>query len=300
MKSKEIVITGAAGFVGEALASKCLASGISVCQIDSFWDSSRPKSINSIDLRGIEIKELAHLFKGSVVVHLASFSTNEQCMNQPLSAIDVNCLVTAKVVEACNASNSPLIFASTEWLYPDLESNDEIQAEDYQLSLFAFKRLYPASKFFGEWYVRSFVKTPFLILRFGIIYGERTTPKSALEDIVHKAFLGENLIVGSFDTARRFIHVEDVCDAIIETTRMELPSETFNLAYSELITLKSIGVEALAQSNKNCVMSERGEKANIRNPVSDKFYLHYNWRPKIDLKLGVRRLMDFYEGKSHE
>ena len=98
----------------------------------------------------------------------------------------------------------------------------------------------------------------------------------------------------------RSIHIQDLCDAIYQASQLKLPSTTFNLAFSKLISLDEIGKEVQTRLSENFLLIDKGERTSIRNPVSDKFYEYYNWKPSVDLSLGVQKIIQFYRAINHE
>ena len=77
------------------------------------------------------------------------------------------------------------------------------------------------------------------ILRFGIIYGERKNNWSAVEAIFNSIKNNSEIKVGSLKTARKFIHIEDICNGIVNSLKLK-KFNIINLQGKKLISLKEV------------------------------------------------------------
>lgn len=211
----KVVVTGSGGFVGSRLVRMLYEQGYDVISIDLFNNYSTKFRVNhiSLDLNSATQDFLIEIMKNSTVVHLAAVSASSDCDRDPNLAIEVNLKLTRKLLEAINECNSRLIFASSEWVYPETLGSSGM-SEDIELQLSQQTNLYAMTKIVGEWMVKKY-SSDFKILRFGIIYGERATPKSAVESIVNESISSNVVEIGNSQTSRRFIHVDDICLGII-------------------------------------------------------------------------------------
>ena len=110
--SKTLVITGSSGFVGQSLAKKAILLGFKVIGIDIKTNVN--KSWESHEL-SITEEDFSYLIpEDSVVIHLASLSTDSACKNDPQLAINVNYVGTLNTIKCANQAGAKhLIFASS-------------------------------------------------------------------------------------------------------------------------------------------------------------------------------------------
>ena len=120
-----------------------------------------------------------------------------------------------------------------------------------------------------KYYCKIF-RIKYVILRFGIIYGPRLNASnwSAVETLINKLLLKEKkIVVGSKKTARRFIHAEDVADAIIKSIEYK-KSNVFNLSFDRLISLGEIVETASNILKLNVDLIEKNKNNfNFRNTI---------------------------------
>jgi len=289
-----LVITGSSGFVGERLALRAIREGYKVIGID--LKKSMKLSCLQLELDLTSENFYAGIPEKSTIIHLASLSTDGACKANPLVAIDANLRATALLLDNAIKSKAPhLIFASSEWVYPEL-SNIIAQNEKDELKLTSLNSLYAMTKLFGESLIRVDSKVPYTILRFGIVYGPRFPPGSAAESIAWKVYSDEEVKIGSRNTSRRFIYIDDLISGIlncIETGPSFLNQKIINLSGSELISLDNLVHTSNEILKKSVQVNENSETPSIRNPVIDSALELLGWKPKIDLKSGLSECLSF-------
>ena len=154
---------------------------------------------------------------------------------------------------------------------------------------------YALTKIIGEKMLlksSSFFKT--IILRFGIIYGERKSNWSAVESIFNNVKNKKIINIGSLRTSRRFIHVKDICEGIIKSIKLK-KFNVINLQGAELITLKKIISISKSILKKKFLVTESNKKnPSVRNISSYSSNKKINFRPKISLKEGLTNLNNFF------
>lgn len=298
MSRSKVVITGGSGFIGSQLAQIFSDLAFEVVSIDPNVISNLIPGVNYInrDINIISDKELENLIHGSTLVHLAALSSSPVCEENPTLAIRANLDLTMKLISISNRTNSQIIFASSEWVYPD-STSPTVLLEEFQVELDPERNFYSMTKLVGEWMVKRYSKN-YQILRFGIVYGERKTPQSAIEKIVYDAVKISKVQVGNFQTARCFIHVEDLCLGIAESVNLNSKNATFNLAGEKLVSLSEIVKEVEEILNYEIEKIDLGQSPSIRNPVSESFCEIHNWRPKVSISEGIHRLVNSYQSES--
>ncbi len=287
------VVTGASGFIGRALTKHLALAGHKVTGIDLLPSENTGEFI-ALDFRDPQIKCL--IDDETTVIHLAAMSNNKEFDKDPTRSIDVNILGTQILMSYANEKNAAhFIFASSEWVYPDGYDDSEVN-EDFNINLASLKSSYGQSKLISEIFISKYSCVPTSILRFGITYGSRIQPQSALEDLTKKYVRSEPVELRSPGSARRFIHVEDLVDGLasIAQSNPRPGIEIFNLCGDKLISLKMVVRELEVKFQSRSEIALGIEQASIRNPSNEKFCKQFNWRPRISLSKGLESLISFY------
>ena len=289
-----LVVTGSSGFVGEQLVLAAVRKGYEVIGID--LKKSDKLSCHQLELDLSKENFFQVIPENAIIIHLASLSTDGACKANPLVAIDANLRATALLLDnAIKSKVAHLVFASSEWVYPELPTVIA-QSEKDELKLTSLNSLYAMTKLFGESLIRVDSKIPYTILRFGIVYGPRFPPGSAAESIAWKVYSDEEVKIGSKNTSRRFIYIDDLISGIlncIETGPSFLNQKIINISGSELISLDNLVNTSNEILKKSAQINENSGTPSIRNPVIDSALELLDWKPKIDFKSGLSECLTF-------
>ena len=130
------------------------------------------------------------------------------------------------------------------------------------------------------------------MLRFGIVYGPRPANWSAVESLYDAVGARDRIEVGSLDTARRFIHVDDIAAGIVAALSAGRRGfEIFNLTGDSLISLGDVIGESVRLHGRSPEVIERSPgKASVRNIDNSKARRELEWRPRIGLRQGLETL----------
>jgi len=233
------------------------------------------------------------------VVHLAAISRDPDCRADPGKAFDINVNGTLNVAAAALKRGAPqLVFASSEWVYGDVR-NDEIQREDRSIDVTAMKSEYALSKIVGEQLLKLTSGLPAVtVLRFGIVYGPRTSNWAAVESLFNAARTQDEIKIGSAATARRFIHVDDIASGILASLGRS-GFEVFNLSGDRPITLGEVVENSAALHGRQVrVVETNPAQPSIRNPDNAKARAELAWKPAFDIQAGLADLKSFFEASS--
>lgn len=244
--SRNILITGGAGFIGSNYAARCIARGEKVTIFDNLSRSGAslnlewlktaygPGAFNMVPgdvRREAEIREAAR--QADVIVHLAAQVAVTTSVTQPREDFEINAQGTFNVLEAARASgrNPAVLYASTNKVYGGME---EVRVEEtpaqYRYADFPqgiaetqpldFHSPYGCSKGCGDQYVRDYHRIyglPTVVLRQSCIYGTR---QFGVEDqgwvawFIIAAVTGRPItIYGDGKQVRDVLFVEDLLNA---------------------------------------------------------------------------------------
>jgi nucleoside-diphosphate-sugar epimerase len=287
----KIVIVGSEGFIGHRLRALCANDGHTVIGIDVV-ESAAPGNIRC-DIRSADLAEVLPE-DADAVVHLAAVSRDQDCASDLDRALSINVGATWNVLEAARARGVPqMIFASSEWVYGDVAGQD-VQREDAPIDVNKLTSTYAMTKIFAErlldaaW--QADPRTAVTVLRFGIVYGPRPADWSAVEHMFNQVKAGEVVVRGSLKTARRFIHVDDVCRGILSAVG-HTGFDVFNISGDSLVSLADLIDASAALIGRMPTVVEGDPSAiTVRNPDNTKARNTLGWTPAIDLAAGLMTL----------
>jgi UDP-glucose 4-epimerase len=283
------VVTGADGFVGQALVKRLLEMGAKVVPLDS---NPSFETTVSVDIRDPKISDF--IPENAIVIHLAALSTDQQCRENPERAVEVNVLGSLNLAEACRRKNaSQMVFASSEWVYGDIDG-DEIKSEISPIDLTKLTSVYAVTKAVSEAFLRSGLGPEnSTILRFGIVYGPRDSSWSVVERLLFDVSEKDTVTVGSLRTGRRFIYVEDLVDGILASLGQKGVS-TFNLSGDDLVTLGDIiQISDSLLLRKTVVIESNPEAWVQRNPSNAFAKQELEWNPTHHINQGMEKVAQY-------
>jgi UDP-glucose 4-epimerase len=220
-----IVVTGALGHIGSRLVRELPAAfpAAEVLMLDDF-STQRYCSLFNLPVEGkyrfvetdILKADLAELFDGaSVVIHLAAITNAAGSFEIAEQVEEVNYKGTEKVARACLETGSALVFLSTTSVYG---TQNETVDEDCPISDLLPQSPYAESKLRAEQLLNTLDQLPFVILRFGTIFGVSIGMRfhTAVNKFCWQAVTKQPITVWrtALDQKRPYLDLSDAAEAI--------------------------------------------------------------------------------------
>ncbi len=243
----KILITGGAGFIGSAVARRCLAAGYHLVVVDNFSRGHRkglPPDVAVYDVDICDVDALRDVFRRErpeIVSHHAALVSVRESVEQPERYWQVNVEGTSSVLDAAMdvgaqkfvfASSGGAIYGNATRL-PLAEEAPCHPISPYGKSKQAAEDLIAASSFSGQK----------IILRYGNVYGPGQDPRSnnGVIAIFAHALLngGEPVIFGDGFQTRDYVYVADVANAHLAALRAD-HSGVYNIATGQGRTLNQV------------------------------------------------------------
>lgn len=251
-----VVVTGAAGFIGSTLSERLVAEGHTVTGVDSFTDYYDPavkrRNLTSLSASGtfdlvtadLAKADLATLFTGADVVwHLAGQPGVRLSWSDGFAAyVERNVLATQRVLEAARTVDvGRVVYSSSSSLYgnaerfPTLETDRPEPFSPYGVTKLAGEHL--CVLYATNWGL------PTVSLRYFTVYGPRQRPDMAHHRLCRAALTGTPFpMYGDGSAIRSFTYVDDVVDATYRagiTDGVE-PGAVFNVAGGSEVSMAEV------------------------------------------------------------
>ncbi len=293
----KVLVTGGSGFIGTNLSLFLTEEGHEVRVLDLRSPNFKAEYVKG-DIRDYETVKRA--VEGiEAVVHLAAMVSAVEATEKPEEATEINVMGTLNLLEASRRQGvRRFVYASSVAVYGEpLYLPVDERHPNFPVNV------YGATKLGGEALVNGYSGNYGLStvsLRFFNVYGPWMRPgpySGVILKFLEFAHGNEPFrIEGDGRQTRDFIYVEDVVRAI----QLALEEE-FTGAYN-VGTGKETSIIELARLVSEVVgIPCRVEhapprKGDIRRSVADPSKLMLRgWRPKVDLKEGLRRTNEWYE-----
>jgi len=300
LKNKEVLVTGAGGFIGSHLTEKLVNLGANVTALTNIGEINY-NFLNKIHTIQYDIrdKKLRGQIKDyELIFHLAALTNRNEAIKEPEKAFDINTFGTINILEGCkNSKIKGLIYLSTAGVY-GIPTYFPINEEHPTTPLDP----YSASKLSGENAVLSYssiYKFPATILRGFNVYGPKQNNDFVIPKIIDHILNKNEVILGNIDSTRDFIYIDDFVDGIMMAAECG-GQKIYNLGSGVEISIKNVAekVRALA-CKENIIKTKDYGKSGILRSVADisKIKKETGWKPKINLEDGLMKTLNYY--KSH-
>ena len=285
------LVTGAAGFIGSNLVDYLLKQGHSVVCLDNesanndkfYWND---KTINvSGDITNYKFMKnvFTHV---EYVFHLAAESRLQPSIENPIQAVEKNCVGTTVMLQcAREVGVKRFVYSSTSSGYGNNPyPNVETQPDDCL-------NPYSASKIAGEKFCKMYTDLYGLetvVLRYFNVFGHRSPQRGQYAPVIgifqRQRDAGEPLtIVGDGSQRRDFVHVKDVARANYLASLMPLKGhegEVFNVGTGSAYSIKEI---ADAISDDQVYIPKRDGEMSVTLADITKIGEVIGWKPEIDV-----------------
>jgi len=306
-ENSQIIVTGAAGFIGSHLCEELLKKGEKVVGIDNFHpyysEEIKRNNLEQVRTTAEESSGSFRMIKGSIVnkedleklpenpekvFHNAAVAGVRNSIENPSEYAKQNVLGTSRLLEYLD-SIKKLVFASSSSVYGMVDEEELPVKEDRELDPIA---PYPQSKKHGEEMVRLYSDLydfEYSIVRYFTVYGPRQRPDEAFTKFIKMILDDEPVtIYGDGEQSRDFTYVKDIVNGAIKASDAE-GSDTYNIGSQRRITVNEM-VETLDK-----IMDEEVESTHVEQPEGDARHTHANIE-KAREKLDYSPQKEFKEG----
>lgn len=312
---QDILVTGAAGFIGSHLCESLLAQGHTVIGVDNF-DPFYDRKIKERNLSTFRNHERFGFFEldltdreaimrlpsFDMAVHLAGKAGVRPSIEAPQSYIDANITATHNVLQLCLAKDcKKLAFASSSSIYGNSKHTPFIEEgfEYEPISPYAFTKR--SCEFMNHTFHHLY-NLDILNLRFFTVYGPRQRPDLAIHKFTRLLSEGESIpMFGDGTTARDYTFVDDtvagINGAMDYLRENEGVFETVNLGNNQPVKLSdlisaigaALGVEPVVDRQP----MQPGD-VDITYASIDKAKRLFGYDPKTSIEDGLEKFVAWF------
>jgi UDP-glucose 4-epimerase len=307
MSSRRALVTGGAGFVGAALTRRLLAEGHRVELLlrpgSDTWrldDIRRSFAVQEADLRDRQaVRAAVASAAPDWIFHLAAHGAYSW-QTDTRGIFESNALGTLHLVDTCvDQGFEAFVHAgsSSEYGLKDHPPSEEEVPEpnsDYAVAKVTATLLCRQRAVQHGLHLAT--------LRLYSVYGPWEDPRRLMPVLVAHGLRGELPPLVDPDTARDFVHVEDVCDAFLLTASKRVPGSdgVFNVGSGTQTTLRQ--VVDIARHALNISASPnwgshapRSWDTNVWVADAAKIARELGWEAQMNLEDGIRNLAEWMD-----
>ena len=290
-KDKNVLVTGGNGMIGQAL-------------VELLYDTTSA-NIMVADLPNVDLRDRTDcksICEGQdIVFHLAGIKGSPQrCMEAPASFSVPMIQFNANMIEAAyNADVEWFLYTSSVGVYHPTE----VFVEDDVWKTFPSENDWYAgwAKRIGELNVQAYMKehnwNKCSIVRPANVYGPNDNFgewSMVVPSLIKKAYENDVLEVwGDGSPIRDLIYSEDVARGMLHMVENEV-IEPVNLGSGMGVTIKEIAEVIAKYFDKEIVWDTTKPMGDMKRLMSMKRAESYGFKPKVDLKSGLEKTINWY------
>ena len=309
-----LLVTGAAGFIGSHVCERLIKKGNHVIGIDNFDDfyARKIKEFNLTDLvqsgnfhfYEADIRDATALHtifasnKINAVIHLAAKAGVRPSIESIAEYYDVNINGTVVLLESMRANEvKKMLFASSSSVYGNNTKVpfSEMDSVDNPISPYA------STKKSGELLCHVYSHLydfDITCLRFFTVYGPRQRPDLAIHKFTKLIAEGNPIpFYGDGSTSRDYTYIDDIVNGINCALDHLDKYRIYNLGESQVINLKLL-VETIENTlGKKAIIKQYPlQQGDVNKTYADisKAKSEIGYAPKIDFKTGIKKFAEWY------
>lgn len=305
-----ILVAGGAGFIGSHLCQSLLKNGDRVICVDNlitgrknnlnnFISNPRFKFIKHDIVKQIKLDE-----KIDKIYHLASPASPIDYQNHPLETLLTNSQGTYNLLELAKTNNARFLLASTSEVYGDPKEHP--QKENYwgNVNSFGPRSCYDEAKRFAESLCYTYLHQYNIdtrIIRIFNTYGPNMQKEDGrvISNFVNQAINNKAItIYGKGQQTRSFCFVSDLVNGMVKTMENpDIKGEIINLGNPDehnILEIAKLIIELTSSKSQIVFKPLPQDDPTRRKPDISKAKKLLNWEPKISLKEGLLKTIDYF------
>jgi dTDP-glucose 4,6-dehydratase len=311
---KNVLITGAAGFLGSHLCDRFIKDGYRVIGLDNLITGSL-KNIEHLfgkphfEFLKHDVSNYIHV-PGELhyILHFASPASPIDYLKIPIQTLKVGSLGIHNCLGLARAKGARLLIASTSEVYGDPTVHPQPESYWGNVNPVGPRGVYDEAKRFQEAMTMAYHTYHGLetrIVRIFNTYGPRMRLNDGrvLPAFIGQALRGEDLtIFGDGSQTRSFCYVDDLIEGIVRLL-FSVQVQPVNIGNPDEITIAQFAEEiiALTGTTQKVIYKDLPiDDPKQRQPDITKARALLNWEPKIDRAEGLKRTYAYFKSLTEE
>jgi dTDP-glucose 4,6-dehydratase len=308
MMSRNILVTGAAGFLGSHLCDALLAAGNSVIGVDNL-STGKLANLSHLERESRftfieqDITKPFDAGKVDFIFNFASPASPADYTRLGPETLLVGSAGTINTLDLARKYGAGYLHASTSECYGDPEVHPQVETYWGNVNPIGLRSVYDEAKRFSEAAVMAYHRyynVDTHLVRIFNTYGPRLQPNDGrvISNFMMQALQGQPLtIYGDGSQTRSFCYVSDLIDGILRLSRSaeHLP---VNIGNPDEWTILECAREVLVVTGAGAEIIFKPlpqDDPTRRRPDITRARQLLNWEPKIKLRQGLEKSLEYFK-----
>jgi dTDP-glucose 4,6-dehydratase len=325
-KNRQILVTGAGGYIGSHLVEALLARGARVRAFVRYNSRNDPGLLSlvpeelpgSLEVVAGDLRDPQAIHESvrgcEIVFHLGALISIPYSYRHPYEVAETNIMGTLNVLMACRKlSVARLVHTSTSEVYgtaryAPIDEGHPLQGQSP----------YSASKIGADKLAESFYcsyNLPVVTVRPFNTYGPRQSARAVIPAVITQALVRDIIYLGNLSTTRDFTYVSDTVAGFLSAAAAQgVEGSTLNLGTGREFSIGDVArriVEKVGRPVEIALDPQRlrPEKSEVMQLLADnrRAQESIGWRPQVSLDTGldltidwIREHLDLYRVGTYE
>ncbi|HMB95515.1 MAG TPA: UDP-glucuronic acid decarboxylase family protein [Tepidisphaeraceae bacterium] len=306
---KRILVTGGAGFLGSHLCDRLVAQGHDVICLDNFFTSQKDNIVHLLPHANFELirHDIVHpiFLEVDEIYNLACPASPPHYQYNPVKTMKTSVVGAINMLGMAKRVKAKILQASTSEIYGEPHVNPQPESYWGNVNTIGVRSCYDEGKRAAETlffdYHRS-SKTNIRVIRIFNTYGPRMHPFDGrvVSNFIVQAITGADItLYGDGKQTRSFCYVDDLIDGIMGMMNgpdsFIGPVNLGNPGEFTMVELAKLVLELTGSKSKLIHLPRPADDPSQRRPDISLAKKQLNWEPKIALREGLLKTIEYFK-----
>lgn len=306
---KRILVTGGAGFLGSHLCDRLVAQGHDVICLDNLFTSQKSNIAHLLNKPNFEFirHDIVHpiFLEVEEIYNLACPASPPHYQFNPVKTMKTSVIGAINLLGLARRTKAKILQASTSEIYGEPQVHPQPETYWGNVNPIGVRSCYDEGKRCAETLFFDYLRDERVnikVIRIFNTYGPRMHPYDGrvVTNFIIQAITGQDItLYGDGLQTRSFCYVDDLIDGIMGM--MNGPEDfhgPVNLGNPGEFTMKELAeivLEMTGSRSKMTYLPRPSDDPSQRQPDIALAKKKLNWEPKVSLRDGLRKTIDFFK-----
>lgn len=308
LNSKDILVTGGAGFIGSHLVKRLLKDGHNVhlllkksTNCDRLVSEMPYLHCHNVDLLNkTELKEFLQKIKPQGIFHLAASNIASGVTASDEDVLNTNILGFKNLVDSVTEIDYDFLINTGSFMEYGPKARPVKESDLCEpTELYSISKL--SATLYGQAMANKFNK-PIITFRLFTPYGPSVQKGRLIYEVVNRALKNIEIEVTNREVARDLIFVEDIVEIYIKSMSVakNVRGEIFNLGSGAAVSIGEL-VELVLKKTASSSEVRWGNKpllaydSKLWQADMTKTFQTFDWKPSYSLEEGINKTIEYFK-----